>query len=75
MGYNNRKDDPVPTTLQKIKLWALVVSVVVLLGWSYGNSIDQWAFKHCAGDYKTPQCEKDRAKEKERAYERAKSNQ
>ena len=52
-------------------LIALGITILIALG--YSSEMDDLSFKYCAGVYKTPQCEKDRAERKRAAYEKAKA--
>lgn len=58
---------------KKATVLLITLGVVFLIAWGYATGINDLAFKYCAGEYKTPQCEKDRAETKRLGYEKAKT--
>lgn len=74
MGINRPRNEPPPTFLYRLKMWALAIGILVVISLGYGKVMDDLMVHACYGEYDTPQCKKDRAEQKARAYERRKES-
>jgi len=74
MPINRRPHEPPPTFLYRVKMWVLAIGIIIVISLGYGKVMDDLMVHACFGEYDTPQCEKDRAEQKARAYERRKES-
>lgn len=64
--------EPPPTRGEQLRAWLFLLGVIAVVSVTLGGGMAATEERFCAGTFDTPQCHKDRAEAKARAYERYK---